>query len=70
MLLTELEVSNLSMETIESPLTIRSMNGCDCWKIGYALAAYRFTLMADFVQMLPEIRHDLFGANENRKFYT
>jgi V-type H+-transporting ATPase subunit E len=21
-------------------------------------------------QMLPEIRHDLFGANENRKFYT
>jgi hypothetical protein len=21
-------------------------------------------------QMLPEIRHDLFGANVNRKFYT
>lgn len=20
--------------------------------------------------MLPELRHDLFGANENRKFYT
>ena len=22
------------------------------------------------LQMLPEIRHDLFGRNENRKFYT
>lgn len=23
-----------------------------------------------FVQMLPEIRKDLFGANDNRKFYN
>lgn len=23
-----------------------------------------------FLQMLPEIRHDLFGGNPNRKFYT
>jgi V-type H+-transporting ATPase subunit E len=26
--------------------------------------------VADFMKMLPEIRKDLFGANENRKFYT
>jgi hypothetical protein len=26
--------------------------------------------LISLAQMLPEIRHDLFGANENRKFYS
>ena len=26
--------------------------------------------LISLAQMLPEIRYDLFGANENRKFYT
>ena len=27
-------------------------------------------MVADEGKMLPELRHDLFGLNENRKFYT
>jgi V-type H+-transporting ATPase subunit E len=38
-------------------------------RVRYAGVDDSLVLMS-FVQMLPEIRYDLFGPNENRKFYT
>jgi hypothetical protein len=47
------------------------MSDYGCWRIGCVMLSTtsEFWLITT-MQMLPEIRKDLFGINENRKFYT
>lgn len=65
------EASTSCPEMEESFLTILWTNVWRCWKAGYFKPFYPDFMSIDLLfQMLPEIRHDLFGTNENRKFYT